>query len=164
MCLGLGDMTICIGLTKKKCIVSYYVLSFISWCRKIHCLRWNLFIIFIKWLRSFYAAHRRSVKERQNEELVPKRGTTYVACVTDFKHCSFKTTVLKPLKHKQSYMRVASFLCERSTFFSYSDFEQLHKYTYMCQNPRLCKYPHKHSDLGLKKENGRKRKHICNSN
>ncbi len=34
----------------------------------------------------------------------------------------------------------------------------------MHQNPRLCKYPHKHSDLGLKKVNGRKRKRICNSN
>ncbi len=30
--------------------------------------------------------------------------------------------------------------------------------------PRLCKYPHKHSDLGLKRVNGRKRKRICNSN
>ncbi len=33
----------------------------------------------------------------------------------------------------------------------------------MRQNPRLCKYPHKHSDLGFKKENGCKRKRICNS-
>ncbi len=35
-------------------------------------------------------------------------------------------------------------------FFFFADFEQLHKHTYMRQNPRLCKYPHKHSDLGLK--------------
>ncbi len=37
-------------------------------------------------------------------------------------------------------------------FFFFADFEQLHKHTYMRQNPRLCKYPHKHSDLGLKRE------------
>ncbi len=36
--------------------------------------------------------------------------------------------------------------------FFFADFEQLHKHAYMRQNPRLCKYPHKHSDLGLKKE------------
>ncbi len=30
----------------KKSIVSYYVLSFISWCRKIHCLRY----FFIIWM------------------------------------------------------------------------------------------------------------------
>ncbi len=34
----------------------------------------------------------------------------------------------------------------------------------MRQNPRLCKYLHKHSDLGLKRVNDRKRKRICNSN
>ncbi len=50
-------------------------------------------------------------------------------------------------------------------FFFFADFEQLHKHTYMRQNTRLCKYPHKHSDLGLKRElNSRKRKCICNSN
>ncbi len=36
--------------------------------------------------------------------------------------------------------------------FFFADFERLHKHTYMRQNPRLCKYPHKHSDLGLKSE------------
>ncbi len=55
----------------------------------------------------------------QNEELVPKRGTTSVAWARVFKHCSFKTTDFKPLKHKQqSYMSVPSlFLCERSAHF-----------------------------------------------
>ncbi len=37
--LGLCDMTIYIGGRNKKSIVSYFALSFISWCRKIHCLR-----------------------------------------------------------------------------------------------------------------------------
>ncbi len=56
----------------------------------------------------------RGVKERQNDqpgqndELVPKRGTTSVAWSRVFKHCSFKTTDMKPLKHKQSYMRAPS--------------------------------------------------------
>ncbi len=36
-----------------------------------------------------------------NEELVPKRGTTSVAWSRVLKHCSFKTTDFKPLKHKQ---------------------------------------------------------------
>ncbi len=45
----------------------------------------------------------------QNQELVPKRGTTSVAWSRVFKHCSFKTTDFKPLKHKQqSYMRAPS--------------------------------------------------------
>ncbi len=44
-----------------------------------------------------------------NEELVPKRGTTSVAWSRVFKHCSFKTTDFKLLKHKhQTYMRVPS--------------------------------------------------------
>ncbi len=37
-------------------------------------------------------------------------------------------------------------------FFFFADFKQLHKHTYMHQNPRLCKYPHKHNDLFLKRE------------
>ncbi len=41
------------------------------------------------------------VKERQNEELVPKQGTTSVAWSRVFKHCSFKTTDFKPVKLKQ---------------------------------------------------------------
>ncbi len=89
-----------------------------------------------------------------NEELVPKRGTTSVAWSRVFKHCSLIQTDFKPLKHKQqSYMRAPSLcLCERSTFFRFIGFERLHEHTYMRQNPRLCKYPHKHSDLGLKRE------------
>ncbi len=92
----------------KKSIVSYYVLSFISWCRKIHCLP------------------PRGVKGRQNDqpgqnqELVPKRETTSVAWSCVFKHCSFKTTDFKPVEIKQqSYMRVPSLcLCKRSALFS----------------------------------------------
>ncbi len=37
-------------------------------------------------------------------------------------------------------------------FFRFIGFERLHKHTYMRQNPRLCKYPHKRSDVGLKRE------------
>ncbi len=100
------------------------------------------------------------MKGRQNDqpghkELVPKRGTTSVEWSRVFKHCSFKTTDFKPLKHKQQiYMHALSLSVweERAiSFFFFADFEQLHKHTYMRQNPRLCKYPHKHSDLGLKR-------------
>ncbi len=62
-------------------------------------------------LRSLYAAPPRGVNGRkkqaendqpgQNEELVPKRRTTSVAWSRVYKHCSFKTTDLKPLKLKQ---------------------------------------------------------------
>ncbi len=34
----------------------------------------------------------------------------------------------------------------------------------MRQNPRLCKYPQKHSDLGLKREEVVERENACNSN
>ncbi len=45
----------------------------------------------------------------ENEQLVTKRGTASVACSRVFKHCRFKTTDFKPLKHKQqSYMRAPS--------------------------------------------------------
>ncbi len=75
-----------------------------------------------------------------------------------------KTSDFKPLKHKQqSYMRAPSlFLCERSAhfFWRFIGFEQLHKHTYMRNNPRLCKYPHKHSDLGLKRENAENNAHV----
>ncbi len=53
----------------------------------------------------------------QNEELVPKRGTTFVAWSRDFKHCSFKTTDFKLLKLKQSYMHAPSLsVWEEHTF------------------------------------------------
>ncbi len=39
---------------------------------------------------------------------------------------------------------------EQSNFCCFIDFEQLNTHTSMCQNARLCKYPHKHSYLGLK--------------
>ncbi len=120
------------------------------------------------WLRSLHATTGREGESRStisqdktrssflNEELVPKRGTTSVAWTRVFKHCSFKLTDFKLLKHKQqSYMRAPSlFLCERSMHFfcRFIGFERLHKYNYMRKNPRLCKYPHKHSDLGLKRE------------
>ncbi len=101
----------------------------------------------------------RGVKGRQNQpgqnqELVPKRETTSVAWTRVLKHCSLIQTDFKPLKHKQqSYMRALSrCLCERSALFS--ALLALNNYinTYMRQNPRLCKYPYKHSDLGLKRE------------
>ncbi len=94
----------------------------------------------------------RQMQPGQNEELVPNRGTTSVAWTRIIKHCSLIQTDFKPLKHKQqSYIR-ALCLCERSVLFS--ALLALHDYinTYMHQNTRLCKYPHKHSDLGLKRE------------
>ncbi len=84
----------------------------------------------------------------QNEELVPKQGTTSVASTCVFKHCSFKMTDFKPLKHKQqSYLHEPSLLLF-SALLALNDYIN----TLMRQNPRLCKYPHKHSDLGLKRE------------
>ncbi len=73
---------------------------------------------------------------------------------TRFKHCSLIQTDFKPLKLKQqSYMCAPSLsVWEKHTFFRLIGFERLYKHTYMHQNPRLCKYPHKHSDLGLKRE------------
>ncbi len=89
----------------------------------------------------------------ENEQLVPKRGTTSVAWTRVFKHCSFKTTDFKPLKQKTDiYACAVSFCVRGERRFFFANFEQLHKHTYMCQNPRLCKYPQKHSDLGLKSE------------
>ncbi len=153
--------------------LSFHVLSFISWCQKIHCLRKYLFIIWVTaiFIRRPHGGVRRRQKQvendkpGQNEELVPKRGTTSVAWSRVFKHCRFKTTDFKPLKIKQhSYMHVPSLSVWEERAFSFADFEQLHKHTYMCQNLRLCKYPHKHSDLGLKRVNGKKRKRLCNVN
>ncbi len=45
-----------------------------------------------------------------------------------------------------------SFCVRGARFFFFVDFEQLYKHTYQNQNPHLCKYPHKHSNLGLKSE------------
>ncbi len=77
------------------------------------------------WLRFIDATTGREAEtepggERpEQNELVPKRGTASVAWTRVFKHCSFKTTDFKSLKHKQqSYMRAPSlFLCERSAHF-----------------------------------------------
>ncbi len=93
-----------------------------------------------------------------------KRGTTSVAWARVFKHCSFKTTDFKLLKNNRAMCAPSLFLCERTTLF-FSALLTLNDYinTYMRQNPRLCKYPHKHSDLGLKRENSWKRRCICNS-
>ncbi len=55
-----------------------------------------------------------------NQELVPKRGTTFVAWSCVFKHCSFKITDFKPLKIKQQrYMRAPSLSVweERAFYF-----------------------------------------------
>ncbi len=55
-----------------------------------------------------------------NEELVPKRGTTSVAWSRVFKHCSFKTTDFKLLKHKQqTYMRAPSLYVWEECAFSF---------------------------------------------
>ncbi len=81
------------------------------------------------WLRSLHATTGREGEtepggsEQENdqpgqiEELVPKRGTTSVAWTRVFKHCSFKTTDFKPLKHKQQSYMPSLFLCERSAHF-----------------------------------------------
>ncbi len=85
-----------------------------------------------EWLRSLYAAHNGAcrVKGRQkqleneqpghNEQLVPKWRTTSVAWSRVFKHCSFKTTDFKPLKHKQqTFMRAPSLSVWEERAFSF---------------------------------------------
>ncbi len=84
------------------------------------------------WLRSLHAttgsegeteaggSEQEHYQPGQNEELVPKRGTTSVAWTRVFKHSSFKTTDFKPLKHKQqSYVCAVSVSVreERASFF-----------------------------------------------
>ncbi len=55
-----------------------------------------------------------------NQELVPKRATTFVAWSCVFKHCSFKTTDFKPLKIKQqNYMRAPSLSVWEERAFSF---------------------------------------------
>ncbi len=81
-----------------------------------------------EWLRSLYAVHheewRRQNQPGQNQELVPKRGTTSVAWSRVFEHCSFKTTDFKPLKLKQqSYMRAPSLSVWEERLFFFTDFE-----------------------------------------
>ncbi len=59
-----------------------------------------------EWTAIFIRRPPRGVKERQNDqpgqnqELIPKRGTTSVAWSCVFKHCSFKTTetIMRVLK------------------------------------------------------------------
>ncbi len=92
-----------------------------------------------------------------------KRETTSVAWARVFKHCSFKTTDFKLLKRKQqSYVCTVSVSVWEDRAFFFAALLALNDYinTLMRQNPHLCKYPHKHSDLGLKRENSWKRKRI----
>ncbi len=97
----------------------------------------------------------------QNEELVPKRGTTSVAWTRVFKHCSFKTD-FKPLKHKQqSYMRAPSlFLCERSVLYFFAALLALNDYinTLICVRIPVFASMLINSDLGLKRENSWKKR------
>ncbi len=136
-----------------KSIVSYYVLSFISWCRKIHCLQY----FFIIWMTAIFTCHHgawRGDRTRWRTTRT-KRGTTSVAWAHVFNHCSFKTTDFKLLKRKQqSYVCCLSVSVWEDRAFFFAALLALNDYinTLMRQNPLLCKYPHKHSDLGLKRE------------
>ncbi len=94
-----------------------------------------------EWLRSLYAAPPRGVKRRQNdrpgqnEELVPKRGTTSVTLAWSrvFKHCSFKTTDFKQLNLKQqSYMRAPSLSVWEERAFSFLPTLNNYMYTLIC--------------------------------
>ncbi len=123
----------------KKSIVSYYVLSFISWCRKIHCLRY----FFIIWMTAIFTCHHgawRGDRTRWRTTRT-KRGTTSVAWACVFNHCSFKTTDFKLLKRKQqSYVCCLSVSVweDRAFFFCrFIGFERLHKHTYASESPSL---------------------------
>ncbi len=164
--VGLCDMTMYIGWTKYKvyrfilCSIVYFVVS------------QNILFMVILFHHlgdcDLYTPPRgvngnqnqvENDQPGQNQELISKRGTTSVAWTRIYKHCSFKTTDFKLLKHKQQLNASAVSVsvwevvfrvgfCSR-IFFRFIGFERLHKHTYMCQNAR--KYPHKH-DVGLKSE------------
>ncbi len=118
------------------------------------------------WLRSLHATTGREgeteagseqehYQPRQNEELVPKRGTTSVAWTHVLSTAVLKQPILSHWNANNRAMYAPSlFLCERSAHFfcRFIGLERLHKHNYMHKNPHLCKYPHKHSDLGLKRE------------
>ncbi len=120
-------------------------------------------ILFIIWMTAIFTRHHGAWRgdrtrwrmTRTKRGARPKRGTTSVAWTRVFKHCSFKTTDFKLLKQTTELFAcaVSVSVWEGRTFFGrFIGFERLHKHTYMRQNPRLCKYPHKHGDLGLKRE------------
>ncbi len=74
-----------------------------------------------EWLRSLYATQKQVENDQpgQNEELVPKRGTTSVAW-SRVKHCSFKTTDFKALKLKQqTFMHAPSLSVWEERTFSF---------------------------------------------
>ncbi len=119
------------------------------------------------WLRSLHATTGRegeteaggSEQEHyqpgQNEELVPKRGTTSVAWTRVLSTAVLKQPILSRWNTNNRAMCAPSlFQWERSAHFfcRFIGLERLHKHNYMHKNPHLCKYPHKHSDLGLKRE------------
>ncbi len=88
-----------------------------------------------------------------NQELVPKRGITPVACSRVFKHCSFKTTDFKPLKIKQqSYMCVPSLSEWEERAFSFLPTLNNYINTLICVRIPVFASILKNSDLGLKSE------------
>ncbi len=88
-----------------------------------------------------------------NQELVPKRGITPVACSRVFKHCSFKTTDFKPLKIKQqSNMRVPFLFVWKERAFSFLPTLNNYINTLICVRIPVFASILKHSDLGLKSE------------
>ncbi len=97
----------------------------------------------------------------QNEELVPKRGTTSVAWSRVFKHCSFKTTDFKRLKLKQqTYMRPPSLSVWEEGAFSFLATLNNYINTLTCVRiPVFASILINTAILVL-----RKRKRLCNSN
>ncbi len=86
-------------MDKIKSILFHIMLYFLFHGVAKYIVYGNTFSSF-GWLRSLQKQVEND-QPGQNEELIPKRGTTYVAWTRVFKHCSFKTTDFKPLKHKQ---------------------------------------------------------------
>ncbi len=136
----------------KKPIVSYYVLSLFRGVAK-----YMFTVLFIIWMTAIFTRHHgawRGDRSRWRTTRT-KRGTTSVAWAHVFKHCSLKQPILSRWNANNRAMCAPSlFLCERTAlfFFRFIDFERLHKHTYMRQESRLCKYPHNHSDLGLREK------------
>ncbi len=108
-------------------------------------------------LRSLYAAHHGTWRRdrhrwRTSSSLLNEGLHLWHA------HAFLSTAVLKQpiLSRWNTNNRVicvrVSFCVRGARLFFFADFEQLHKHNYTRQNPHLCKYPHKHNDLGLKSE------------
>ncbi len=92
-----------------------------------------------EWLRALYAAHHGAWRGGRSRWRTTSQDTTRSSFLNEgsvawsrvFKHCDFK-----PLKQTTDIYACAVSFCVRGARF-FADFEQLHKHTFTCQNPRF---------------------------